>query len=484
MATLTLAQLLTTQDAQAIYETLLGVYASYGFPVTAWQDGETEKTRLLAIATALADISGNYIPQFTAGTFVDFSTGTWLQLKAQEDYNLPFNPATATVGQITITQTSAVASSQTITPGKMIAVFVSGRRYFLTGFMVAGVFTATPQTLAYGSPLIGVFAAENPGSIYNDPSSSAITAATPLPGVTLTNPAGNYSTVVHTGAGTGTLTLTGTPVGTHQILVTIDSTGASGSATWDYSVDGGPAVSAGAAASLSNVGGTGVNIALTNGGSGTSFVENDTYLFNVPGTWITSPGSDVESDTALQTRCRNRWPSLSSIPTQGYYQLLATSVPAVGSQVVQVIVQPDSVVPNKVKIVVAGPAGPLPGGTISTIQSYITPRAIGGDNAVVVSPSTQALTFAGTITIAVNQLTPASNAITTAMNDYVASIPINGTVLLSEIIALIKAIPGVVDVNVPSITINGSAANLPLGSSTTFVMPAYPPTLNFTIVTQ
>lgn len=484
MPTLTLAQLQTPQDAQSVYQILLAVYAAFGFPVTSWQDGETEKTRLLAVATAVADISGNYIPQIANGGFVDFATGTWLQLKAQEDYNLPFNPATATVGQITITQTSAVASSQTITPGKMIAVFLSGRRYFLIGFIVSGIFTSTPQSLAYGSPLVGVWTAETPGAIYNEPSNSAITAATPLPGVTLTNPADSFSPVSHTGAGTGSLTLGGSPSGNHQILVTITSTGASGVASWEYSIDGAPAVSAGNASSLSNIGGTGVNVTLTNGASGTSFVENDTYLFSVPGSWITTQGSDVESDASLAGRCRNRWPSLSSIPTQGYYELLVTSVPTVGSQVTQVLPRQDPVVTNKINLVVAGPAGPLPGGTISTIQSYVTPRAIGGDNVLVVSPSTQALTFGGTITIDVAQLTPATNAITTAMNDYVASIPINGTVQLSEIIALIRAIPGVLNVNVSSVTINSAAADLPLGTLTTNVMPQYPPTLSFTMVTQ
>jgi hypothetical protein len=57
-----LADLLVTQSVSQIFNTLLGVYQANGFPVTAWQVGGVERTRLMAIATALADVSGQLHP--------------------------------------------------------------------------------------------------------------------------------------------------------------------------------------------------------------------------------------------------------------------------------------------------------------------------------------------------------------------------------------------------------------------------------------
>lgn len=489
MATLTLAQLLTVQDAQTIYQTLLGVYASFGFPVTSWQDGETEKTRLLAVATALADISGNYNPQVAAGGFIDFSTGQWLRLKAQEDYNIPYNAATVTVGQITITQTSAIASSQTITPGKMTAVFISGNRYFLTGFIVGGSFTVTPQTLAFGSPLVGVFAASSPGAAFNDPSNSTISSSTPLPGVVLTNPSTNFSAVGHTGSGTGSVTPSGTPVGSHSVIVIIGATSAGNPATVSYELDGGAAVSLGAVSSVSNLAGTGINFTFVPGGSGTSWVNNDTYSFSTPASWITSQGSDDEKDPVLAQRCRDRWASLANIPTGGLYQLLAQSTPGIGSQVTQCLPVVDAVINNKINIVVAGPGGVLPPPTIAIIQAYIAPWARGTDNPVVQSPTTTPITIAATITGSARQLAAIQAGSAAAINNYIASLSINPTIKLSVIdssivpnpVTGVGGIPGVTDIS--GVTINGVAENLVLGGPGVFVLPAYPPTLNLSYVT-
>jgi hypothetical protein len=304
--------------------------------------------------------------------------------------------------------------------------------------------------------------------------------------VTLTNPGSTYTTVKHIGSGTGTLTLTGSPPAPHQVIVRIDGTGASGVATWSTSLDGAPFVLQGSAASISNLGGTSINIALTNGGSGTSFVVNDTYTFSTPGTWITAQGSDAEAVTpagtsALANRDRNRWASLSEIPVNQLYQLLVTSTPTVGSQVVQVFVQFDPNINDKVNIVVAGPAGALPGGTISTIQSWVSPRVPGGVNPVVISPSSLAITYAATATVTTSQATTAANSIATALLNYTNTIGINGTLRIAAVIDQIMNVLGVVDVS--GVTINGAATNLTLGSPTTFVVPASPPTISINYIT-
>jgi uncharacterized phage protein gp47/JayE len=469
--TTTLASLLTTQTQAQVFQTLLGYYQSAGFPTQSWQVGGVERTRLMAISTAIVDIVGNYIPTYTGGGFLDYATGAWLQLHAQELYNILYSPASNTQGNITLTSAAGVGAA-TYAAGALKVVFsASGNRYI----------SNAPITIAAGpGSVVGTFTAEFAGASYNDANNSgALTLVTPIPGVTLTNPAGNYTTVGHVGSGTGTITPSSTPIGNHQVTVRIDSTGASGAVSWSYALDGAAYVSVGAVASYL-IASANITITLVNGASGTSFVLNDTYTFYCPGSWITTQGSNVETDTALAARCRARWASLSNVPTSSLYELLATSTTSVGSQVTQVIVIPDGTINNKVNIIVAGPGGVLPPATVALVQAFITARSRGCDNPVVQSPTQLNVSFAGTITVSAAYLTAAQAAIQTAMTNYVAGIGINGTLRVSAITELIMQVTGAVDVS--AVTINGSASNLVMGSSTSFVLPSLQP-LAFTYVT-
>jgi hypothetical protein len=473
--TATLAELLDPQTVAELYAQLLGYYAAQGFPTQSWQPFGVDRTRTSAIATVLQSISAGYIPSISAGGLLSYAAllenPGWLQLLSENNFNLPVNEASFTVGNILLANTST--SPYTITAGQLIAVFgASGNRYINNS---GGV-------LAASSTLELSFTAENAGASYNDPSSSgALSLSTPLPGVTPTNPAGDYTDVAHVGAGTGTLTLAGSPVGNHQVLISITSTGAAGVASWSYSIDGGAYVSAGTATTIASLGGYGISVTLTNGGSGTSFVIGDTYLFYTPGSWITTQGANTESPIALANRCRDRWSTLSNIATTGYYEILATTTPNVGAQVTQVIVLPDADINNKVNIVVAGPEGVLPSGTIADIQSFIDPRAIGTDFPTVLSPSELDITFAGTLTVTAAQLAAAQDAVDTSLNAYANGAGINGTLRVAQVIEYVMEPPGMIDAS--GITINGVAANLTLGSSTTFVVGRFS-AANFTWVTS
>lgn len=472
----TLAELLAAVTIQQSLAKVLGVYQSYGFPTTSWQSGGTDLTRALAIATAVNDLAANYVPGITAGGFTqlaaDIEDTGWIRLLADQNFDLPFNPATFTVGTITLTA-SSTAGTNVIAAGQLIAVFgASGNRYI----------NSTGGTLSASSTLDLQWTAEFAGAQYNDPSSSSITLVTPLPGVTLSNPATDYTDVVHVGSGTGTLDLTGSPVGSHQVIVRIDSTGAAGVAEWSYSLDGSPFVSESNATSVTNLGGTGINIDLVDGMTGTtSFVDGDTYLFNTPGSWITTQGSDAEVNIALALRCQDRWSSLSNIQTEGYYELITRSVPTVGSQVTQVIVLPDADINNKVNIVVAGPEGVLPPGTIADIQSYVTPRAIGTDYPTVVSPAVHDTTVAFTATVQASLLSAAQDAVDTVVTNYVNESGINPTIRLASIIELAMEQVGMIDV--ADLLIDGVAANLTLGDDETFVVASLD-TLTIAWVTQ
>jgi hypothetical protein len=262
----TLADLLNPQSVTQIFQTLLGVYQAQGFPVTAWQVGGVERTRLMAVATALSDVSGGYIPAIAGGSLLDYSPNYpgWTALTAAQIYALAQNLAGFTFGNIVAT--NAAASAYSFTAGQLTFVFgTSGRRYVNTG----------SGTIPAGGSLTIPVIAEFAGSVYVEPSSSAaITLVTPLPGVTLTNPATTYAsaTGTHGGSGTGVITASGSPVGPHSLTINITATGQAGVATWSYSLDGAAFVAAGAVSTLVNIGGTGITVTLTNGSINPSFV--------------------------------------------------------------------------------------------------------------------------------------------------------------------------------------------------------------------
>jgi hypothetical protein len=469
---LTLAELLTAKTQTEIYSLLLGQLADEGFPVTAWQSGSVERTELMAFSSVLVDLVTNYLPTITGGGFLDYANTDWLRLLSSQQYENDYNQASFTIGTIHLAAASG-SGPYAFNAGDLTITFgASGNRYICNESGTVPLSGSTDVS----------FTAENPGSSYADPSNSGdITLVTPLPGVTVTNPADDYSDVDHVGSGTGTLTLGGSPVGSHQVLINIDSTGASGVAGWSYQLDGAPFVSAGTVSSVTDLGGDGIDITLVNGGSGTSFVEGDTYLFSTPGSWITTQGGDDETNDALKTRDRNRWSSLSDIATEEYYELLARSTPSVGSQVTQVIVLPDADINNRLNITVAGPEGALPGGTVTAIQAYVSSRARITDNPVVQSPAGVDITLAATISVSFAQLSAAQDAAQTAMIDYVNSVGINGTIRISKIVELVMEITGIVDIS--GTTINAVAANFTLGSMSTFEVGELVLPLSFTWVT-
>ncbi len=477
MATPTLAELLSPPTVQQTFQILLGVYQSAGFPVDSWQVGGTERTRLMAIATAITDLASNYQVGIVSGGFTSLAPNTgWMPLLAHELYDLDQEEATFTIGDILLSSASGIGAA-TYAAGKIKINFAaSGNNYFNNASITvpAGVGT-----------VVGSFTAEFPGSSYNDPSNSgSLSLVTPLPGVTPTNPAGDYGDQAHVGSGAGTLTLGGSPVGPHQMVVRIDSTGQTGVATWSYQLDGQSFVSEGNASGDTDIGGTGIDVTLVNDGTANpSFIEGDTYTFNTPGSWITSQGSNVETDENLRDRCQERWSTLAEVGVTNLYELLATTTPDVGSQVTQVIVQPDANINNKLNIVIAGPGGALPAGAVSDVQTWISAKTPITVNPVVLSPTPLSITLTGTITVQAKLFTTTQGLIETAMNNYIASVPINGTIELSEIIALIRPLNGVENVNVASVTINAVADDLVLGSPTTFIIAEYPPTLNFSWVT-
>jgi hypothetical protein len=319
----------------------------------------------------------------------------------------------------------------------------------------------------------------NPPLNYNDAPGTITTLLTPKPGLTVSNPAPAFSGVTQIGSGTGVVTPSGTPTGgAHSVTVRIDVGGQSGVASWSYSVDGAPYVSAGQVSSASI--GYGITVTLSNGSVNPSFVAGDTYSFVNPGSDITQQGVDAEADSNLQARAKARWPALASVvqtsPTLSVYDLLARSPipPATTSQVTQTAIVTDPIINNKVLVYIAGQGSILPASVLAAVQNYLNMHVPGTDLPLVLSPVPVTITLSGVfVTVAAAALTSAQASIQAALATYFANIGLNanqsdlpGYIELSKIITIIRNTFGVKGLNedqgLGALQINGVAGDLQL----------------------
>lgn len=101
-------------------------------------------------------------------------------------------------------------------------------------------------------------------------------------------------------------------------------------------------------------------------------------------TWLTFAGAvagtDDESDAALRVRNAAKWGILSErAPTEDGYRYWALT--AAGTQVTRArpLTNLDPLDPQRVDVIVAGPAGAVAGPVVATVQNYIAPNEYGGD---------------------------------------------------------------------------------------------------------
>lgn len=447
-----LSDLLIAATAEAIGQQLLNVLQSYDFPVSDWNEGGTEKTKIMAFRQAIFDFSASLIPTIAGGGFLDYASGNWLTLLAKQLYNVDRNVATNTIGNMLLACNSA-NGPYTFTAGQLVAIMPSGLRYVNVNGGVLN--TSGTLQLQWRSEFPNDSLA---GLNYVDASGTAVSLVTPFPGVTITNPAPTYSAVTQTGGvGTGTVTPSGVPAGSHNVTIRIDVSGQVGVASWSYSVDGGAFVSAGTATNVNNLGGVAnLNVTLANGAGNPSFVAGETYAYATPGSWITQQGTDEERDPALRTRCRARWPSLSKVPTLTVYDLFAREA---SSQVTQVYVATDPLLVNRVNIYIGGQGGVLPASVVAAVQAYINPRVPITDRPLVLSPAERTVAFSTSTIVEVKtaQLAAAQAAIQAAIATYITAAGINGIIRAADIIEIIMATAGVV--NVFNFAITGANSN-------------------------
>jgi uncharacterized phage protein gp47/JayE len=183
------------------------------------------------------------------------------------------------------------------------------------------------------------------------------------------------------------------------------------------------------------------------------------------GTWLTVQGADEESDTNLKTRCRTRWATVGVQKTRDAYLFLTMNVPGLSTQPDRVYIDDQNPRgPGTVDVWFAGPGGPLPAPDATAIATYLTDRQspctdVDGANAV-----TRAITVTATYEYE-GAFAGAGAQASDAVTAFIQALPLGGTLDRADIVYLIRNTPGVGDVYLDTVLINGSAADLTIAKN-------------------
>lgn len=171
---------------------------------------------------------------------------------------------------------------------------------------------------------------------------------------------------------------------------------------------------------------------------------------------ITQQGADVESDLAFSTRCLGMWAALGTGSPAAAYDLWARTA---SSEVTRTKVAADGTTAGQVNVYLAGASGAVSGTAVTAVTNYVTPRMPVGSTPNVVAATNSEVTVAGTVYVQSAYVTSATAAITNALNAFIQTIPIGGTVYLSAVIEQVMSPAGVRNA---SVTLNGGTADIAL----------------------
>ena len=186
----------------------------------------------------------------------------------------------------------------------------------------------------------------------------------------------------------------------------------------------------------------------------------------------TSGGADVESDELLRERVLLEFSSRPGAGTIADYERWARSFPPVGYATVEALWSGAGTVRL---IVTDQDNNPVSASVVSGLQNYLDPvpgqgRGLAPIGAVVtvITPTTVAVTVAATLVLLTGYSLDGASAtiavrgdIERAVMDYIDMLKPGEDVVLHNVRAQIFKVPGVYDV--PSLSLNGTAANLAIG---------------------
>lgn len=97
-----LASLLYKQTKAQIYDFALGIASAIGLPVTSWQAGDPTRSLFNVEAEELATLEDTVAGYISSG-FLDYATGTWLEVLAEQVFGVVVPPATFATTTVRLT---------------------------------------------------------------------------------------------------------------------------------------------------------------------------------------------------------------------------------------------------------------------------------------------------------------------------------------------------------------------------------------------
>jgi len=172
-----LSSLIVPLTKDDVRRNLLGLLRVVGFPVASWAPSSVPRALVEIFSESLADLSTT-VSKIARGGFLSLAENEWLSLVAAEFFGVERKPAVFAVGLAVLTDAGG-AGPFTIVPNQLWAAAKSGLRFT----------NVTGGVLSLGGKLVLEWKAENSGAAFNVPVGDLSTLLTPLPGVSLTNPA-------------------------------------------------------------------------------------------------------------------------------------------------------------------------------------------------------------------------------------------------------------------------------------------------------
>ena len=167
-----------------------------------------------------------------------------------------------------------------------------------------------------------------------------------------------------------------------------------------------------------------------------SSVTVDNPEIGVTGTWITTFGSDSESDGALTTRAQAQWATLSTGSPPTAYVAWALEVTGVTRAALD-DEAPDG--PGTTRLYIDA------SGLVATVQAIIDAKVPAGSSCTVVAASTTSISVGGVVTVRRDFRAAAESAINAALAAYELEVDIGGIVREAEIVERVMTPDGVVD---------------------------------------
>jgi uncharacterized phage protein gp47/JayE len=172
-----LSSLIVPLTKDDVRRNLLGLLRVVGFPVASWGPSSVPRALVEIFSESLADLSTT-VSKIARGGFVSLAEEEWLTLVASEYFAVERKPAVFARGLAQLTDAGS-AGPFTIVPNQLWATSKAGLRFT----------NVTGGVLALGGKLALEWKAESSGAAFNVPVGDIATLLTPLPGVTITNPA-------------------------------------------------------------------------------------------------------------------------------------------------------------------------------------------------------------------------------------------------------------------------------------------------------